>query len=110
MKASEAICSAIVCASIAVAPNSPMTSVAEANTPTSATIIAPIGRPSRQSAASSVPARRQGSAKSLSARMRGSISDAASRRAHISVCDSVVAKPEPMIPSAGMPSLPKISA
>ena len=42
--------------------------------------------------------------------MRGSISEAATRIANISVCDSVVASPEPKRPSAGMPNLPKISA
>src|SRR5271157_2411243 len=94
MKASEATCSAIVCASIAIVLMRPIAKVAAANTPTSATIIAPIGRPSRQSAASSPPARRHGKAKSLSGRMRGSIREAATRRANISVCDRVVARPE----------------
>ena len=53
MKASEAICNAIVCASIAVWLMRPIARVAAAKTPTSATIITPIGRPSRHRAANS---------------------------------------------------------
>ena len=87
-----------------------MTRVAAEKTPTSATIVAPIGRPSRQSATNSRRAGSQGRANSLRRRMRGSISEAATRIANISVCDSVVASPEPMMPSAGMPNLPKTSA
>ena len=110
MKAREAICSAMVCASSVALPISPITRVEAAKTPTSAATIVPIGRPSRHSAASSRRAGRQGRAKRRRRRMRGSISEKATRSANISVCDSVVASPEPKMPSAGMPNLPKISA
>ena len=110
MKAREPICSATVWASSVAGPISPMTSVAAQKTPTSAAIIAPIGRPSRQSAASSPQSGRQGGENRRRRRIRGSITEYAMRSANISVCDSVVAKPEPMIPSAGMPNLPKMRA
>ena len=70
MKASEAICSAIVCASSAARSIRPIAKVDEENTPTSATIIAPIGRPSRHSAMNSPAAGRQGSANSRKRRRR----------------------------------------
>ena len=110
MKASPAICSAIVCPSSAAGPMSPMTRVAAEKTPTSAMIVPPIGKPSCQRAANSRHAGSHGRMKSRMRRIRGSISDAAIRRASISVCDSVVANPEPMMPKAGVPSLPKMSA
>jgi hypothetical protein len=49
----------------------PMASVAEVNTLTSATIIAPIGRPSRQSAMSSVPTKHSGPELKLAVGNRG---------------------------------------
>ena len=110
MKAIDAICSAIVCASSVAGPRSPIASVAAANTPTSAAMVAPIGSPSRHSAANSCAENRQGRENRSRRRMRGSISENATSRASISVCDSVVARPEPAMPRAGMPRLPKISA
>ena len=110
MKASAAICSAIVCASSVAGPMSPIARVAAQKTPTSAAIVAPIGRPSFHKPAISRGARTQGRAKSFRRRKRGSISEKTTSNASMSVCDSVVARPEPTMPKAGRPNLPKMSA